>query len=202
MRRAMLFLVAATAAVAWPLVAQASRTPPRAQTAKPDSARPAPADVQEKAATVATAPAWPVHADMNQLMRGVLYPSANVVFFAQAEDPAAVKPASDPGMATDPLASTFGGWRAIENAALALAESANLMLLPGRVCSTGVVAPTSHPDWVHWVEDVRKVSLQAYDAAKSKDQDRMIAVAAALTEACGGCHRRWRDRRPPAVRCK
>jgi hypothetical protein len=68
-----------------------------------------------------------VHADLNQLMRGVLYPAANVVFFAQAENPGDVKPVPghDPSMATDPLTSTFGGWLAIENAALALAESAN-----------------------------------------------------------------------------
>src|SRR3954466_12289764 len=30
-------------------------------------------------------------ADLNQLMRGVLYPAANVVFFAQADNPAEVK---------------------------------------------------------------------------------------------------------------
>ena len=28
-------------------------------------------------------PAQEIHADLNQLMRGVLYPAANVVFFAQ-----------------------------------------------------------------------------------------------------------------------
>ncbi len=32
-----------------------------------------------------------VHADMNQLMRGVLYPAANVVFSAQADNPADCK---------------------------------------------------------------------------------------------------------------
>src|SRR4026208_2502656 len=78
-----------------------------------------------------------VHADLNQLMRGVLYPAANVVFFAQADDPAEVKliPGHDPGMSTDPLTSTFGGWVAVENAALALAESANLLSITERRCS-------------------------------------------------------------------
>ena len=83
-----------------------------------------------------------VHADLNHLMRGVLYPAANVVFFAQADDPADVKftPGRDPGMSTDPLTSTFGGWQAVENAALALAESANLLSIPGRSCSNGATA--------------------------------------------------------------
>ena len=86
------------------------------------------------AQTPSTNSAQEVHADLNRLMRGVLYPAANVVFFAQAENPADVKPntGQDPSMSTDPLTSTFGGWQAIENASLALAESANLLLIQGR----------------------------------------------------------------------
>ena len=96
-------------------------------------------------------PAQQVHADLNQLMRGVLYPAANVVFFAQADDPAEVKliPGHDPGMSTDPLTSTFGGWVAVENAALALAESANLLSIPGRKCANGVPVPTTDPAWAN-----------------------------------------------------
>src|SRR5437868_6378129 len=62
-----------------------------------------------------------VQSDLNQLMRGVLYPAANVVFSAQIDNPADLKfvPGKDPSMATDPLVSTFGGWQAVENAALA-----------------------------------------------------------------------------------
>ena len=56
-----------------------------------------------------------LHANMNQLMRGVLYPAANVVFSAQADNPAEVKfvPGVDPSMSTDPLTSTYGGWHAL-----------------------------------------------------------------------------------------
>src|SRR4249920_2971653 len=99
------------------------------------------------AQTASTNAAQQVHADLNQLMRGVLYPAANVVFFAQAENPGDVKPVPghDPSMATDPLTSTFGGWQAVENAALALAESANLLMVPGRVCSNGEPVPMKDP---------------------------------------------------------
>src|SRR5436305_11713655 len=102
------------------------------------------------AQTPSTTAAQEVHANLNQLMRGVLYPAANVVFFPQFESPADVKqvPGQDPSMATDPLTSTFGGWMAIENAALALAESANLLMIPGRLCSNGVPVPISEPDWL------------------------------------------------------
>jgi len=90
-----------------------------------------------------------VHANLNQLMRGALYPAANVVFSAQVENPADVKPipGQDPSMATDPLTSTFGGWLAVENAALTLAESANLLSIPGRTCSSGVPVPIADPAW-------------------------------------------------------
>jgi hypothetical protein len=60
-----------------------------------------------------------VHADLNQLMRGVLYTAANVVFASQLDDPEELKKTggADPSMSTDPLNAAFGGWVAVENAA-------------------------------------------------------------------------------------
>lgn len=145
-----------------------------------------------------------VHADLNQLMRGVLYPAANVVFYAQADDPGKVKfaPGVDPSMSTDPLTSVFGGWQAIENASLALAESANLLSLPGRLCSNGTPVPIKDPAWTTFVQQVRDAAMTAYKAAQAKDQEKMIAVSEPLSASCAGCHRKWRDRKTPANRCK
>jgi len=145
-----------------------------------------------------------VYANLNQLMRGVLYPAANVVFFAQAENPGEVKPVpgQDPSMATDPLTSTFGGWQAVENAALALTESTNLLLVPGRVCSNGAPAPMTDPAWATFVQEVRDAGMQAYKAAQAKDQDKLIEISETLSASCSHCHRKWRDRRTPANRCK
>ena len=50
----------------------------------------------------------------------------------------------------------------------------------------------------HIVDDAGK----AYKAAQAKDQDQMIDIAETLSAACAGCHRKWRDRRTPANRCK
>jgi hypothetical protein len=145
-----------------------------------------------------------VHANLNQLMRGVLYPAANVVFFAQADNPAEVKfiPGHDPGMSTDPLTSTFGGWLAVENAALALAESVNLLSISGRSCANGVPVPTKDPAWATFVQQVRDVSMEAYKAAQAKDQDKIVDLSGRLSASCAGCHRKWRDRRTPENRCK
>ena len=145
-----------------------------------------------------------VHADLNQLMRGALYPPANVVFVSQVEDPDALKKAfrGDPAMATDPLNAAFGGWVAVENAALTLAESANLLAIPGRNCSNGVPVPVKATVWAGFVQQLRDGSMKAYQAARKKDQDAMIEASNAVNASCEGCHRRWRNPRTPANRCK
>ena len=132
-----------------------------------------------------------------------MYPASNVVFSAQNDNPADAQPApgKDPSMATDPLISTFGGWRAVESAALALAESANLLLIPGRTCANGVPVPLNNANWPKFVQELRDAGMKAYKAAQSKNQDSMVEVADTLTTACANCHRKWREK-PSAQRCK
>ncbi len=148
-------------------------------------------------------PTMQIESNLLQLMRGVLYPASNVVFAAQSDNPGDIKrpPGKDPSMATDPLVSTFGGWLSVENAALTLAESANLLLIPGRKCANGVAAPVNNPDWQKFVQELRDAGRKAYTAAQSKNQDNMIDVADTMSKACAGCHRKWREK-PPADRCK
>jgi hypothetical protein len=105
-------------------------------------------------------------------------------------------------MSTDPLTSSFGGWQAVENASLALAESTNLLLVPGRVCSNGVPAPITDPAWATFVQEVRDAGMKAYAAAQAKDRDKLIDLSLAVSDSCAHCHRKWRDRRTPANRCK
>jgi hypothetical protein len=145
-----------------------------------------------------------VQSDLNQLMRGVLYPASNVVFSAQVDNPADVKPVpgQDPSMATDPLASTFGGWQAVENAALALTESTNLLLIPGRNCANGLPVPMNNPDWQKFVQELRDAGMKAYKAAQSKNQDKMVDAADTLSAACANCHKKWREKPRFADRCK
>ncbi len=145
-----------------------------------------------------------VQTDLNRLMRGVFYPASNVVFSAQNDNPADVKfvPGKDPALATDPLESTFGGWQAVENAALALMESTNLLLIPGRNCANGLPVPLNDPDWAKFVLELRDAGVKAYKAAQTKDQDKMVDAADTLSASCAACHRKWREKRNPADRCK
>jgi hypothetical protein len=145
-----------------------------------------------------------VQTDLNRLMRGVFYPASNVVFSAQNDNPADVKfvPGHDPNLATDPLTSTFGGWQAVENAALALMESTNLLLIPGRNCSNGLPVPLNDPDWSKFVLQLREAGMKAYQLAQTKDQEKMVDAADTLSAACNVCHRKWREKRNVADRCK
>jgi hypothetical protein len=136
----------------------------------------------------------PVNANLAQLMRGVLFPSSNVIFAAQGTDPAQVKPASDPSLATDPLMSTYGGWTAVENAGLALAESANLLMVPGRMCQNGKPVPIQNPDWAEMVQGLRDAGMTAYKAAESKNPDNILMAADVMTTACSKCHDKYREK--------
>jgi hypothetical protein len=141
-------------------------------------------------------------ATLNQLMRGTLYPASNVVFAAQDQNPADVPRAKHPNMATDPLTSVFGKWEAVENSALAIAEMANLLELPGRKCSNGVGVPLKNPDWAKFVQELRDAGMTAYAAEKTNDQDKMTDAAGVLSTACANCHGKYREKRNPADRCK
>jgi hypothetical protein len=147
--------------------------------------------------TVGTTPA-----NLAQLMRGTLYPESNVVFAAQDVNPADIPHAKDPSMATDLLASQYGKWDAVENSALAIAEVANLLELPGRKCANGLDVPLKNADWAKFVQELREAGMAAYAAAQAKNLDKMTDVAGVMTTACADCHLRYRDRRKPADRCK
>jgi len=149
------------------------------------------------AAVRAQAPARPA-ATVAQVMKGILFPAANVFFVAQSEDPAAIKPDPKPSASPNLLTSAFGKWEAVENSALAMAESASLLTVAGRKCSNGVDAPVQNADWGKFVVELREAGLTAYKAAQSKDQDKVLAAADDVTTACSHCHARYRGR----DRCK
>jgi hypothetical protein len=143
-----------------------------------------------------------VDANLAQLMKGILFPNSNVVFFAQSDDPAKVPPAKDPSVATDPLADTYGKWQAVENSSLALVEAANLLIIPGRKCSNGLPVPIGNADWPKFVQGLRDAGMKAYKAAQSKDMDKMLDAADTMTTACANCHEKYREKPTIADRCK
>ena len=140
-------------------------------------------------------------ANMLQLMRGILYPASNVIFAAQG-DLTELKPPADPSVSPNPLTSTYGGWEAVQNAALALSEAANLITLPGRLCSNGKPAPVQRADWIKYTQGLRDAGRVAYKAAQSKSQDAMSDAAGTVADACSKCHDVYREKKNgPQDRC-
>ena len=152
------------------------------------------AKAPETPAPAAAAPAAQVHGTLIQVMRGILFPSSNVIFFAQTNDPRAVKPRGDSSLATNPLESTYGGWVAVENAAISLSEAANLLTIPGRMCSNGKPVPIQNEDWPKFVQGLRDAGMKAYTAAGTKNMDNMLDAADAVSTACANCHDKYREK--------
>jgi cytochrome c553 len=137
-----------------------------------------------------------VNAKLIQVMRGILFPNANVIFAAQRQNPASVKPDADPTMSTNPLTGSFGGWEAVENSSFVLAETANLLTIPGRVCSNGQPVPVQKPDWAKFVQGLRDAGMAAYKAAQSKNQTAITEASDQVATACENCHEVYRDKTP------
>jgi hypothetical protein len=153
--------------------------------------------VAAQSAPKATAPA----ADLNQLMRGLFFPNANVVFSTQIHDPAEIKMTQEPSASTDPLTSVFGNWEAVQNSALILSDAADLLMTPGRKCSNGRDVPLAKADWAQFVNELREAGMVAYKAAQSKDKDNMIKASDVLNTSCADCHGKYRPR-ASAGRCQ
>src|SRR5262249_40392189 len=109
---------------------------------------------QRNAPVVAPPLSLPASGSVAQVMRGILFPSANLLFSVQSIDPGTKKPAANasaPTGAVDWLTwggSVYRGWEMVDYAAISITESATLMLTPGRRCENGKPVPVTDPDWI------------------------------------------------------
>jgi hypothetical protein len=147
------------------------------------------------AAAAASAPTG----DLQQVMRSILFHSSNLIFATQSDDPADPKAPLDASFGT--YAKVYTGWVVVENAAVALAESADLILKPGRVCSNGRPVPLDQADFVKFAGALRTAGQAALKAAQSKNMDNMIEVSGTVSEACENCHMVYRDKPDLKDRC-
>ena len=141
-------------------------------------------------------------AKLAQLMRGIMLPNSNLIFAAENKNPADIPPAKNASGAVNPLEGTYGKWEAVENSSLAIAETATLISVPGRLCSNGRPVPIHNPDWPALVDGVRGAGIKAYLAAQTKNQDKLADAADAVTTACSNCHVKYRDTAKLEDRCK
>ena len=118
--------------------------------------------------SVAQGPSFQLVGTMSELMVNVIHPASN-----------------------DILMSIYRGapkddkeWAAVQRSALVLAESGNLLLMPGRVRDQG--------DWIKNSKLLLDAGTAVYKAARAKDAKALAALDAQIDATCTTCHKQYR----------
>jgi cytochrome c553 len=200
----------------WPnsdLVAKIKNTMPQDSPGKLTTAQTADlaAYIQQAGKTVASSPpatasttgppaAFSAAGNLNQLMRGIMFPNSNIIFTVQTHDPAEKKKAGDSASADGGFnwaawgSDLYSGWEIVDYAAIALAESAPLMLTPGRRCENGKLVPVNDPDWIRFTKEMAEVGRAAYRASQTRSQENVSDISGNVADACMHCHQVFRDK--------
>ena len=111
---------------------------------------------------------------MSDLMVKVIYPASDAIFYITTRQP-----------------TSDAEWGELQGKALMVAESANLLMMPGRA-----------RDEDRWMQDAKLMldaGRAAYRAARAKDLAALEALNDQLYESCTSCHQHYRPnygRRP------
>jgi len=148
-------------------------------------------------AAAAAGPTFVPAGNLAQVMRGIMFPSSNLIFNVQNQDPGAQKVGWEPGQTAfswaDWGAGIYSGWEMVDYAAIALADAAPLILTPRR-CENGKPAPVDRPDWIKFTQGVADAGRAAYKASQSRNRDAVIEATNQLADACLACHEVYRDK--------
>jgi len=131
-----------------------------------------------------------------QVMRGILFPNSNILFDVQSTDPGNPPPVAAGGGATATFSGIYAGWQMVENAAIALGESANLINIPGRRCQNGRPVPMSQANWAVFTQGLKDAANVMLVAARAENQEAASDATNDVAEACYVCHEVYRDLEP------
>jgi cytochrome c556 len=111
-----------------------------------------------------------------------MLPTSDAIFAVQNEAP-----------------KTPEGWEAIENDAIAIAETArSLITIRGRMCSSGLPVPSERADFIKFAQGMVDAAQVTYKAAQTKNQEMVSDATGVLSDACESCHTVYRE---VPVRC-
>ena len=147
------------------------------------------------------------HGTLLQVMAAIPFAASNLIFDAQNNDPGKpVKPGDGSGGATAQYGGLeqYAGWNAVANAGVALQETANLIMIPGRKCGNGQPVPNDQEDFKKWAADLAAVGAEitTFAQAKTFNQDKIDELTGKLSDACANCHDKYRNTpKEPEDRC-
>jgi cytochrome c556 len=104
---------------------------------------------------------------MSELMVHMIYPTSDAVFYISSRTP-----------------KTDAEWAELQAKTLTLAESANLLMMPGRA--------RDQDRWMHDARLMLDAGWAAFKAAKAKDVAALEALSDQLYESCVTCHKNYR----------
>ena len=114
---------------------------------------------------------------MSDLMVKIIYPASDALFYIETRTP-----------------KTDAEWTVLEGQALMLAETGNLLMMPGRA-----------RDQQQWMADAKLMldaGAAAVKAARTKNVEAISALNDQLLESCTSCHKHYRPNygkpQPPA----
>jgi mono/diheme cytochrome c family protein len=138
----------------------------------------------------------PPQGNLAELMRAIAFPNSNILFNLQVKDPG-TQPKKQPGTTLDYVdwgSTVYQGWLAVDQAALAIAETAPLLLTPGRRCQNGKPVPVDRADWKQYVAALEEVGKLAYRESKARNFAAFVDITEKLNDACANCHKVYRDK--------
>jgi hypothetical protein len=107
-----------------------------------------------------------VVASVQQLMTALTIPSSDVIFGAASDTP-----------------KTDAAWQTIQNNALVLAESGNLLMIPGRA--------RDNQEWVKQSQAMIDAAMIAFSAAVAKNADKLGDAGDKIYGTCEACHNKY-----------
>jgi hypothetical protein len=135
--------------------------------------------------------------NLAELMRAIAFPNANIIFNLQLKNPATAraKPlAASPFDYVEWGSTVYPGWLAVDQAAVALTESAGLLLTPGRRCQNGRPVPIDKADWKAFVAALVDVGKLARRESRARNFEAFTGISEKLNDACANCHKVYRDK--------
>ena len=118
------------------------------------------------------APTYRPVANVKQTMEWILDPAADAIwdsagFIITAEGETDLSPTTDEG------------WEHARNGAAVVAETGNLLMMPGRAAG---------PAWVAYSQELTAAAEVAIGAAEARDADALFDAGGRVYEACRACH--------------
>ena len=154
------------------------------------------ADARGTAVSLAGTSLPPPQGNLAELMRAIAFPNSNILFNLQVKDPG-TQPKKQPGNTLDYVdrgSTVYQGWLAVDQAAVAITETAPLFLTPGRLCQNGKPVPVDRADWKQYVAALEEVGQRAYRESKARNYAAFGEIAEKLNDTCANCHKVYRDK--------